>query len=244
MYDDYMEDLFSGVFSDIYANENVEPVGSTREPISFRSSPLLEKRTEAIVSVLANQYNSAPDAVGFPRGEFPVGVARAVFTGTNIAKCVTSFFTVSHLYAPFVHRPSLDMEKVSLPLLLAITLLGSVFAAPQDAALSARYFFELGEEYIFRLLQQVRTVGDKSDDECIQIVQAAVLMHALQMDPNNDSVRLRIRARRFPAIVAAARRLDLFGTVRKAHAPGPADWDRFIADEVKIRYAFTPCTFS
>ncbi|KAF1845290.1 uncharacterized protein K460DRAFT_311499, partial [Cucurbitaria berberidis CBS 394.84] len=236
MYDDYMEDLFSGVFSDFYPNESVEPIDSIRAPISFLSSPLIEKRKETILSLLANQYNSAHDTFRFPRGHFPVELARAVFTGNNIAKCVTAFFTICHLYAPFVHRPSFDIEKVSLPLLIAITLLGSVCAAPQDDVLSARYFFELGEEYVFRLLHQVGTVSDQSNDESIEIVQAAVLMHALQMDPNDDGVRLRIRAQRFPAIVAALRRLDLFGTVRKAYTR-LADWDIFIADEVKIRLA-------
>ncbi|KAF1829634.1 hypothetical protein BDW02DRAFT_138470 [Decorospora gaudefroyi] len=236
MYDDYMEDLFSGVFSDFHANENVEPVDSTRTPTPFLSSPLSEQRTQAILSLLTNQHNLAPGAFRFPGGQFPVELASAAFTGNNIVKCVTAFFTVSHLYAPFIHRPSLDLEKVALPLLIAITLLGSVFAAPQDDALSVRCFFELGEELIFRSLHQVRTVSDQLNDESIQIVQAAVLMHALQMDSNNDSVRLRIRALRFPAIVAALRRLELFETVRKAQ-PGLADWDRFIADEVKIRLA-------
>ena len=243
MYDDYMEDLFSGVFSDLYTNENAGPIDSTPAPIPLLSSPLIDNRTEGILSLLAGQYKSNPNIFGFPKDHFPVALARAVFNGNNIAKCVTAFSTVCHLYAPFIHRPSFDIEKVSLPLLIATTLLGSIYAAPQDDALSARYFFDLGEDYVFSLLHQVSTASHRLNDENIQIVQAAVLMHALQMDPNNDGVRSRIRAHRFPAIVAAMRRLDLFGTT---HIPQSehVDWNRFIADEVKIRYVRRPSTCS
>jgi hypothetical protein len=236
IHDDYMDDLFSGVFSDIYANQDTGPVDPTSPPVYFPLSPPTA-RIEQLLSLLATQYASNPNAFTVPVGHFPTNLARAVFTGNNIAQFVTAFFTYFHPHTPFIHRPSFNIETVTMPLLLAISLLGSVFAAPQDDALSARYFFELGEEYAFGLLHHASTADSYTNDERIQILQAAVLMHALQMDSNNAGIRLRIRTHRFPAIVAALRRLDMFGTVRTAQSR-PADWSQFVADEVKIRYKF------
>ena len=229
-----MEDLFAGVYSDIYANQNIGPVDATPIPVYFPLSPPTA-RIETLLSLLATQYASNPDAFALPADHLQTNLARAVFTGHNILQYVTAFFTYFHPHTPFIHRPSFNIETVSMPLLLAISLLGSVFAAPQDDALSARYFFDLGEEYVFGLMHQTSTADSYTNDGRIQILQAAVLMHGLQIDSNNDCVRLRIRTHRFPAIVAALRRLELFGTVRTPQS-GIAGWDQFIADEVKIRY--------
>jgi hypothetical protein len=230
--DEYMNDLFSGIFSDFYEDHNAEAIDPAPIFTSFPLSPPTASRIDALLLVLTNQYSLKPNVFTSATDDFPAGLARAVFTSNNIVQYVTAFFTYFHPHTPFIHRPSFNIETVSLPLLLAISLLGSVFAAPQDDALSARYLFDIGEEYVFGLLHHTSTA---STDECIQILQAAVLMHALQMDSNNDGVRLRIRTHRFPAIVAALRRLHLFGTVRTSHN-GLADWDQYIIDEVKIRY--------
>jgi hypothetical protein len=232
IYDEYMNDLFSGVFSDLYADQTGEAVDPAPIPASFPLSPPTASRIDALLSLLTTRYNLNPNAFTFPTGCFPANLAKTVFTSTNMVQYITAFFTYFHPHTPFIHRPSFDIETVSLPLLLAISLLGSVFAAPQDDALSARYFFDLGEEYVFGLLHHTSTADYYSS---IQILQAAVLMHALQMDSNNDRIRLRIRTHRFPAVVAALRRLDLFGTVRAPNF-GKEDWYQFIADEVKVRY--------
>jgi hypothetical protein len=284
-HDNYMDDLFSGVFSDFCKDQTTEAIYPALIPASLPLPPLTPSRIDALLSILATQHDLSPNAFAFPAGRFPIDLARAVFTSNNIVQYITAFFTYFHPHTPFIHWPSFNIGTVSLPLLLAISLLGSVFAAPQDDALSARYFFELGEEYVFGLLHQIGTVDNYADDEHIQILQAIVLMHALQMDSNNDGIRLRIRTHRFPAIVAVLRRLDMFGAVRTTRfgaagsrvaeeavyrtadtfaekssenlfapstvtSPGVVlgdlnstssvtrgeDWDRFIADEVKIRY--------
>jgi hypothetical protein len=235
MHDDYMADLFSGVFTDLYMDQDTLPSDPEPKPLSLPPSPPIQYRIEALLSLLMAQYQSNPNAFAFPTDEFPLDLARAVFTSNNVAEYVSAFFSYFHPHTPFIHRPSFDIQTVSLPLLLTISFLGSVFATPQDDALTARYFFDLGEEYIFGLLHQASTHSNYSIDESVQIVQAAVLIHALQMDSNNDSIRLRIRTHRFPAIVASMRRLDLFMTSRTLHSKF-IDRDQFIIEETRIRY--------
>jgi hypothetical protein len=197
IHDDYLEDLFSDVFPDLYTDQDVGTIDSTPVPVSFPWPLPIPSRVEALLSLLTNQYNLNPRAFAFPTNRFPVEVVRAVFTSNNIVQYLTAFFAYFHPHTPFIHRPSFNIETVFLPLLLAMSLLGSVFAAPQDDALSARYFFDLGEQHVFGLLHQMTIADSYSNDERIQLLQAAVLMHAIQMASNNDGIRLRIRTHRF-----------------------------------------------
>jgi hypothetical protein len=208
--DEYMDDLFSSVFSDLYAGETAEAtigIDPAPIPVSIPFSPPTASRIDTLLSLLTTQYSLNPNAFAFPTGPFPLNLARVVFNSNNIVQYITAFFAYFHPHTPFIHRPSFNIDTVSLPLLLAISLLGSVFAAPQDDALSARYFFDLGEEYVFGLLHQIGTVDNYVVEERIQILQASVLMHALQMDSNDGGIRLRIRTHRFPALVAALRQV-------------------------------------
>jgi hypothetical protein len=235
MHDEYMADLFSGVFSDFQLNQTTHISEPALETLSLPHPPGLQDRSETLVSLLEGQYKSTPHLFLLTVSQFPKDLARAVFTADNILKYVSAFFNSFHPHTPFLHRPSFDIENVSSPLLLAIALLGSVFCTPQDDALSARCFFDLGEEYVFDLLREVITHGNRPGDESIQIVQAAVLMHALQVNSNHEGVRHRIRVHRFPEIVATVRCLGLFGSVRTPPS-GLGNWQQFIDDEVKIRY--------
>jgi hypothetical protein len=240
MHDDFMADLFSGEFMELYTYEDVELSNPT--PTSDLQSSPNQHQAEAIISVLQTQYDSMPSIVGFSPGRFPTDLAIAVFTSDNIAEYVSAFFGSFHPHTPFVHRPSFDIGTASVHLLLAVSLVGSIFCTPQDNALSARYFFGLGEEYVFGLLREKITRGSYASSESIEIVQAAVLFHALQVNSNDEGVRHRIRVHRFPEIVAAIRCLGLFGTTRTSHA-GSGDWEQYVLDEVKIRYELVLSTF-
>jgi hypothetical protein len=234
-YDGYMTDLFSDIFRDAYTTPEVSASHHPPSPVPWDPVPAIQDRADALVSLLLEQYKSSPNKFLFPNVQAFSASARGVFTTCNIVDYVRAFFTSFHPHTPFIHCPSFDIETVSLHLLLAVSLLGSVFAAPQDDALSARWFFGVGEEYVFGLLREVNSQNGYSDKEDIGIVQAAVLMHALQVNSNHEGVRHRIRVRRFPEIVAAMRRLGLFGSRRIAQV-GFGSWQVYIEDEVKIRY--------
>jgi hypothetical protein len=228
-------DLFPDIFLDLYMDQDIETCDLIPTAIPPHASTSIQKPIEALISLLTAQYESRPDLLPSSTRQFPIELARAVFTSNNIVGYVSAFFSYFHPHTPFLHRPSFDAENVSSHLLLAVSLVGSIFCTPQDHALSARCFFGLGEEYVFGLLRNVITHNNRSSEESIQIVQAAVLMHALQVNSNHEGVRHRIRVTRFPEIVAAMRCLGLFGTLRTPHSSN-TDWKQFITDEVKIRY--------
>ncbi|RSL51249.1 hypothetical protein CEP53_008510 [Fusarium sp. AF-6] len=86
--------------------------------------------------------------------------ADSVFTEANLVQFVQAYFSRLHAYIPIIHRPTFQIETAPLPLLISIFLFGSLCYASQDAAISARDFFDLAEVYIFshltfrRILQQ------------------------------------------------------------------------------------------
>jgi hypothetical protein len=233
--DDYMADLFSGIFSNFDVGQDVGYTEQTLPAIAIPSVTVTHRRAAELIALLKAEYESTQTASPFSVSRFPMDVAKAVFNGNNLVEYVSAFFRFFHPHTPFIHRPSFDMSMASPHLLLAIFLVGSIFRTPQDDALAARYFFGLAEDHVFGLLREVIARGKHASEESIQVVQAGVLMHALQVNSNHEVVRLRVRVNRFPEIVAAVRRLGLFGAVR-AKSLEYSKWKQFIGDEVRIRY--------
>jgi hypothetical protein len=131
---------------------------------------------------------------------------------------------------------------VPVHLLLAVVLVGPIFCTPQDDALSARFFFGLAEQHVFGLLAEMITRSNSSSDDSIQIVQAVVLVHALQVvfihalevNSDHEGMRLRVRVNRFAKIAVAMRRLGLFSAARTISSKS-GDWEQLIVDETRIR---------
>jgi hypothetical protein len=227
MHDGFMADLFAAEFQELYTYEDAVP--SDFAATSNPQSGHIQHQVEALLHLLQAQYDSAFRPYEFPTGQFPTELARAVFTSDNVIMYVSAFFSSFHPHTPFLHRPSFDIGTASVHLLLAVSLVGSIFCTPQDDALSARCFFSLGEEYVFGLLREKIIRGSHASYENIEIVQAAVLFHALQVNSNDEGARHRIRVHRFPEIVAAIRCLDLFSVTRTSH-DGFGDWGQYILD--------------
>jgi hypothetical protein len=227
--DDCMADLFPGIFSNLYTDHGLLP-----DSTSFSPACSIGPRVEAIIQLLRTHYDSSVRMLTSTTQQFPMEMARSVFTEANVIESVSAFFSCFHPHVPFIHRSSFNIETVPLHLLLTVSLIGSVFSTSQDDTLPSRFFFDLGEEYVFWLLRQVMTGGKRSDND-VGVLQSAVLVHALQMNSNEESVRHRMRTIRFPEIVASMRRLSLAGAVRTSPCDN-VDWKRFIEEESRIRY--------
>lgn len=235
LHDDFMADLFSGILSDFDTDRQMECIGRPQPVIMMPPAPVLEQRATALVALLRAQHDSTPTASSFPAGKFPVDLTKVVFSGNNLVEDISAFFNFFYPHTPFIHRPSFDVRKVSLHLLLTVVLVGSIFRTPQDDALYARYFFDLAEEYIFERLSEVIVHSrDSTEGDTNDIMQAAVLVHALQVNSNHGDIRLRVRVDRFPKIVAAMRRLGLF-SVARTKSLDDRTWEQFIFDEVRVR---------
>lgn len=235
--DALMTDLFSDIFPQDHTEASNPLLNGPSDILGFSSTESLQGRADELVLLLEAQYHTAPSSFPLLVQQFPTGLAKVVFTSDNITTYASAFFTFFHPHTPFLHRPSVDLGTIPLYLLLAISLLGSVFATPTDDALSARCFFSLGEEHIFGLLQQLIDRETTSSDDEVSLVQAAVLMHALQVNSNHDGVRHRIRVHRFPDIVAAVRKLGLFD-MTCSRLGDQSRWEDYMYDEVKIRYYY------
>jgi hypothetical protein len=231
LHDDCSADLFSGVLPDIDIDQGLPP-----DPTPLPPTRSIGPRMEALILLLKTQYDfDTVTSMSTPR-QFPMDTARLVFTEANVMESIAAFFSCFHPHMPFIHRSSFNVETVSLHLLLTVSLTGSVFSTHQDEALPGRFFFDLGEKHVFKLLHQAVT-GSNQSDETVEVLQSAVLIHAVQMNSNVESVRHRMRTIRFPEIVALMRRLGLAGTVRASHS-GAVDWERFLNEESRIRYDF------
>ena len=233
--DELLADLFSDIFTDDDAHGRMEHTSRAQPFTMTLPTPMAEQRTSALAALLKAQHDSTPNTTSFPKGNFPMEIAKSVFTAKNQAEYITAFFHFFHPHTPFIHRPTFDANKITLQLLLAVFLVGSVFCTPRDDALSARYFFDVAEDYVFKRLQDAILYSEKPvKSGSIEIVQGAVLIHAIQVNSNHGDVRFRFRMNRMPQIIAALTRLDLFQAVRSKSLEEQT-WEQFIFDEVRIR---------
>jgi hypothetical protein len=237
MFSEDFESLFLDIFLGFPTEQNIRPVNTQLDALLPAPTPALQARMDQLVSQLAI-YRPHPDVDDSPAYRSEMASAQTVFTAENLHSYVAAYFDYAHPHFPFVHRASFDVLSVSLPLLLAVFMTGSVHCVPQDGALSARSFFDLAEEYVFDMLQRLLIDDDSTDGDWIQTVQAALLMHALRINSNDVHIRRRLRIRRHPMLVASARNLDLLVTKRSAYLAA-RDWDRFVAEETRIRYVLS-----
>lgn len=234
--DGYIADLFSGIFSEPVLEREPQPSNPGAGALTLQSSSAAQHQVAAMVSLLVAQFALTPHVLTVASQGFPIDLARTVLAAHHVAEYVAAFFALVNPHTPFIHQPSFDIETASPVLLLALTLMGSIFATPHDDALCARFFFNLAEEHVFAVLRTVTQGEGYASSGTIEVVQAAVLMYSLQVNSNYEPIRHRMRVSRFGDLVAALRRLNLFSTVRCSSKDGLGTWKQFIADEVKIRF--------
>ncbi|KAH6974781.1 hypothetical protein EDB80DRAFT_830640, partial [Ilyonectria destructans] len=208
------------------------------------SSPLLSKRVEELIAQLSktHQIMALSNATHLP--DFDISLAKSVFTVPNLEYFLGFYAYAIRSYHPILHIPTFSYEQASLPLLLAIFLLGALFSPPMDHAISARHFFHLSEEFIFNhpTFRQL-LLGSNSPTvptiETIEILQAAWTILIVQSGINDQLTRRRIRVEKNPLFNAAVR---LSGVLRIKHPISitdytAKDWTIFIQHESCIRLA-------
>ncbi|KAF2027658.1 hypothetical protein EK21DRAFT_114594 [Setomelanomma holmii] len=162
-----------GIFSDLF-------VENTQEffiPKSTRFDlPPLQKNVRELCLQLQAHHNKHPTTCIFPNCDYPEESAAIVFTTQNFEDCIWAYFTVFHPQHPFIHWPTFDIYTFSRPLLLAVALAGSVHCPPSDAALLARTFFHLAEDFIFDHLRSIIAKIDAQEEARLQSFQAALLI--------------------------------------------------------------------
>lgn len=165
------------------------------------------------------------------------------FTGANAYDCIMNFYRRGYFQSPIIHWPTLDPEKISLPLLLAMMLLGNTYSRHQEQKVTDIHFITslhcVAEDYIFKKLKACThsTTDISTDDTTIlEACQAALIIIGLQMGLNDSAIRQRIMGKRHPFFVVTLRRL---GWLQKRHNSSTlnGDWQAFIREESCIRLA-------
>lgn len=214
------------------------------------ATPSLTARMIEVVQGLSYAHESMILNGMTVESPFDAQLAETVFTAENLAYFTHVYFRYAHPWQPFIHRPTFDLEKTCLPLMLAIFVMGSLFSAPLDHAISARCFFDAAEDYIFshptfrKLLYKRPSPHSALGMEEIEVLQGALIILIVQNSINNENKRRRIRIDRLPRLCTAMRFSGIFSAKRQE--PDKAEsvtlyWGKFIRDETCIRYSlYTP----
>ncbi|GJC87699.1 hypothetical protein ColLi_10537 [Colletotrichum liriopes] len=190
-------------------------------------------RAAEIVSDLHGIHNSLKSTDPWYNDSFDLNITRSVFSAENLCMFASTYFRVSHLDFPIVHRPSFGTERTNKLLLLAVGLSGSLRSPPSDDVLAARGFLGLAEEYIFRGLNRLIPPGSAPEftEEVQETFQAALMIHCVQFFRNDIPSRRKNRTQRLPVLVSAVR---CMGLAQTRHAP-IFQYNDFVRNEAKIR---------
>ena len=152
------------------------------------------------------------------------------FSPGCVASALDLYWSIWHPNWPVIHRPTFSVEKSPLPLLAAMTVIGSCYINLEDA----RYWFDVVEDLVFNELQS--TSNRQQPHRRVQNIQAAYLTCVYQTWEGGEIARTRIRRSRFRDIVTASRDLGIASI--KHDVPADLehfDWIRFIHVEESIR---------
>ncbi|KAI2632551.1 hypothetical protein GGS26DRAFT_582239 [Hypomontagnella submonticulosa] len=204
-------------------------------------SPALDARMDELVAQLAEIHRGMRLNGATAEADFDLALARSVFTTQNLEYFVWVYFQRIHPYHPIIHPRSFSAERSSLPIVLAVFLMGALYCAPLDTAMSARHFFHVAEVFIFEHPNMQRILASTDNTIPIadthEILQAALSIISIHNSKNDERVRRRIRIHRVPCFIAAVR---LSGALKAKHQLPLSEyttstWYQFIEEETSIR---------
>ncbi|PSN61613.1 hypothetical protein BS50DRAFT_578170 [Corynespora cassiicola Philippines] len=206
-------------------------------------TPSLEARMREIVHILSAVPTSKWGCLRGAHNRLSVELAHTVFTVAHLRHFVSGYFHHYYDHLPIIHKPTFDIHTISLRLLLAMFLLGSLSFAPSDASCSTQRFFDVAEAYIFEhpIFDQVISDPDQGNasDDAIETLQAALMLLIVQLSNCDRVVRRRILLQKLPCFISAVRTLGLFGYKHRSIASNTHEskWQHFIHEEVRMRLA-------
>ncbi|EWG41702.1 hypothetical protein FVEG_03762 [Fusarium verticillioides 7600] len=163
---------------------------------------------------------------------------RGFFTTSHFQHVLVFVFRRRHYHQDTIHWPTFDPERVSLHLLLAVVLTGTVYLRCLNQS-SPSYIntslLELAEKYVYKELKDLSSQGVSpvTSRHMLEICQAAVLMNTLEGSANHIESRRRIASKRIPTLVGVLRKAKMMSL---KHEPGKS-WEDFVHRETCIRVA-------
>ncbi|KAF5563401.1 hypothetical protein FPHYL_5213 [Fusarium phyllophilum] len=161
---------------------------------------------------------------------------RGFFTTSHFQHVLVFVFRRRHYHQDMIHWPTFDPEKVSLQLLLAVVLTGTVYLQYLDQSSPSSIntaLLELAEKYVYKELKELSGQGFSpvTSRHMLDICQAAVMMNTLEGSANHIESRRRIASKRIPTLVGVLRKVKLMSL---KHEPGKS-WEDFVHRETCIR---------
>lgn len=204
-------------------------------------------RLEMLVLALSKVKN----ALGNPADPNPpsnIGLDNcALFEPAMADRLIDTYFAKWHPHAPIIHQPTVQFDRMALPLLASIILMGAMFYA-QHTAFIAIDWLDLVETFVFDH-PDFRRVCESSDmiqsQVTFELLQASIIVVIMQ-DWGHDLVsRRRMRLHRYIDVIAVARSMNIFSILHTYASDsaefGEEQWHRYVAVEERIRYVRLSC---
>lgn len=174
------------------------------------------------------------------------------FSLTNFCTGASAYFHHFHQHLPMIHPAIFNPQTTSLPLVLAVFLIGSLYTSSIELSTTSRMLLDLAEEYIFQELGHVCSrsrekplakelfAGSQStglpDLDDFWSLQAATLIIWLQFFEGDEIAMSRIEYQKVALLISASRALSIFA-ITHAKWMGLSDWNVFLMRETCIRTA-------
>jgi hypothetical protein len=95
--------------------------------------------TASLLHISAQELAEVSDYVNF------------LFTPTKIEKLINQYFEFWGPHCPIIYQPSFNVETAPIPLLISMTLMGSMYSQIDSEVSTAKRLFDLAEIFIFSL---------------------------------------------------------------------------------------------
>lgn len=199
------------------------------------------KRMQTLEAIFRNMLVSKPKL----QHGFDQSYSNGFFTSSHIDRAMSTDSRRSSQLAPFIHWPTFNPKKVSLPLLLAVMVIRTAYldcSCDSQVSILNTLFLEMVEAYIFQELRESVDTSDPAQlmgeghgfDNC----RAAGVIISVQCTINNPTARERVATERLPYISAILRKSGLISS-RHASPLGEVGWREFAHTEARIRLAMS-----
>ncbi|KAJ3498195.1 hypothetical protein NLG97_g1315 [Lecanicillium saksenae] len=196
----------------------------------------IEEKIKSGISHLSHLHDQLLARDPSYQGNFDQDLVKSALSARTAIMFSVTYFQQSHRYISLVHRPSFGSQDTSTTLLLAVAFAGSTRSPPKDDVLCVRNLARLLEEFVFQQLEHLIVKENlmNRSRELLETLAAAILVYQVQFMSMAPVTLQRMRTSRLPALISAARKMDLFTTRHEADT----DWLQFIETESCIRMAY------
>lgn len=239
--DIFFEDSWNVLFGSLEGN------GSSQDlplPAGLEDSHQRQMAATKMIDCVAKSQLQRRSA-GFNDKDFEFEEAQKFFSEQRVSDYIKAYFDqIVRPRSRIVLKSTFHLKDVSIPLLLALFLMGATCDTDECVKSQVVEYTEIAEYVIFEspmfrkmIYQRGETHWSALTKEEIEIIQAAILMMLMEIASPNAETRRRTRIQWYPAVVSVARATSLTKVRNEWHNANSAiSHDRFLKNELCIRY--------